>query len=126
MPCYAIVSSFAIHRLDGGEHEAVFRDRPAALARGGVLVIADIVRPPDARGLAAAAQQWDEAARAGAGPRRRSAGLGAIAFDNYCDHSSPVIPAQEVVRKLGFLHRRDSYFGRLMILYTRIDEWRQR
>ena len=36
----------------------------AALASGGVLVIADIVRPPDARGLAVAAQQWDEAVRA--------------------------------------------------------------
>jgi len=63
-PPHAIVSSLAIHHLDGGEKRALFRDMAAALASGGVLVIADIVRPPDTRGLAAAAQQWDEAVRA--------------------------------------------------------------
>ena len=63
-PPHAIVSSLAIHHLDGGEKRALFRDLAAALASGGVLVIADIVRPPDARGLATAAQQWDEAVRA--------------------------------------------------------------
>src|SRR6185312_7020546 len=63
-PPHAIVSSLAIHHLDGGEKRALFRDLAAALASGGVLVIADIVRPPDARGMAAAAQQWDEAVRA--------------------------------------------------------------
>jgi tRNA (cmo5U34)-methyltransferase len=61
---HAIVSSLAIHHLDGAEKRALFRDLAAALAPGGVLVIADIVRPPDARGLAAAAQQWDETVRA--------------------------------------------------------------
>src|SRR5262245_42747154 len=63
-PPHAIVSSLAIHHLDGGGKRALFRDLAAALAPGGVLVIADIVRPPDAHGLAAAAQQWDEAVRA--------------------------------------------------------------
>jgi len=62
-PPHAIVSSHAIHHLDGREKRALFRNM-AALASGGVLVIADIVRPPDERGLATAAQQWDEAARA--------------------------------------------------------------
>ena len=63
-PPHAIVSSLAIHHLDGGGKRALFRDLAAALAPGGVLVIADIVRPPDARGLAVAAQQWDEDVRA--------------------------------------------------------------
>jgi trans-aconitate methyltransferase len=63
-PPHAIVSSLAIHHLDGGEKRALFRDLAAALAPGGVLVIADIVRPPDARGLAVAAQQWDADVRA--------------------------------------------------------------
>jgi len=63
-PPHAVVSSLAIHHLGGGEKRALFRDLAAALAPGGVLVIADIVRPPDARGLATAAQQWDEAVRA--------------------------------------------------------------
>jgi tRNA (cmo5U34)-methyltransferase len=74
-PPHTIVSSLAIHHLDGGEKRALFRDLAGALAGGGVLVIADIVRPPDARGLAVAAQQWDEAVRAGAGARRRPPGL---------------------------------------------------
>jgi tRNA (cmo5U34)-methyltransferase len=63
-PPHAIVSSLAFHHLDGGEKRALFRDLAAALASGGVLVVADIVRPPDVRGLAAAARQWDEAVRA--------------------------------------------------------------
>src|SRR5262249_18008368 len=49
-PPHAIVASLAIHHLDGGGKRALFRDLAAALAPGGVLVIADIVRPPDARG----------------------------------------------------------------------------
>jgi tRNA (cmo5U34)-methyltransferase len=60
----AIVSSLAIHHLDGSEKRMLFRDLAAALASAGVLVIADIVRPPDARGLNVAAEQWDEAVRA--------------------------------------------------------------
>jgi len=63
-PPHAVVSSLAIHHLDGGGKRALFRDMAAALARGGVLVIADIVRPPDERGLAVAAAQWDEFVRA--------------------------------------------------------------
>jgi hypothetical protein len=63
-PPHAIVSSLAIHHLDGDEKRALPRDLAAALAGGGVLVIADIVRPPDARGLATAALQWAEVVRA--------------------------------------------------------------
>ena len=63
-PPHAVVSSLAIHHLDGQQKRTLFRDLAAALASGGVLVIADIVRPPDARGLAVAAQQWDEVVRA--------------------------------------------------------------
>lgn len=63
-PPHAVVSSLAVHHLDGAQKRALFRDLAAALAPGGVLVIADLVRPPDDRGLAVAAQQWDEAVRA--------------------------------------------------------------
>jgi tRNA (cmo5U34)-methyltransferase len=63
-PPHAIVSSLAIHHLGGQEKQTLFSDLAAALVSGGVLVIADIVRPPDARGLKVAAQQWDEAVRA--------------------------------------------------------------
>ncbi|CDX20802.1 Methyltransferase type 12 [Mesorhizobium sp. ORS 3324] len=62
-PPHAIVSSLAIHHLDGSQKQVLFADLAAALRPGGVLVVADIVRPPSAAGLAIAARQWDEAVR---------------------------------------------------------------
>lgn len=61
---HAIISSLAIHHLDGQQKRTLFRDLAEALASGGVLVIADIVRPTDSLGLNVAAQQWDETVRA--------------------------------------------------------------
>ncbi|WP_292323576.1 class I SAM-dependent methyltransferase [Mesorhizobium sp.] len=62
-PPHAIVSSLAIHHLDGRQKRILFADLAEALSPGGVLVVADIVRPPSARALAIAARQWDEAVR---------------------------------------------------------------
>jgi tRNA (cmo5U34)-methyltransferase len=62
-PPHAIVSSLAIHHLDGREKQTLFADLAPALRPGGVFVVADIVRPPSAGGLAIAARQWDEAVR---------------------------------------------------------------
>src|SRR5262249_31124370 len=61
---HAIVTSLAIHHLDGQQKRMLFSDLAGGLAAGGVLVLAGIVRPPDARGLAVAARQWDDAVRA--------------------------------------------------------------
>ncbi|CAN7666500.1 class I SAM-dependent methyltransferase [Mesorhizobium sp. LjNodule214] len=63
-PPQAIVSSLAIHHLDSHEKRTLFADLAAALRPGGVLVVADIVRPPSASGLDIAGRQWDEAVRA--------------------------------------------------------------
>ena len=63
-PPHAIVSSLAIHHLDGQQKRTLFADLAAALSPGGVIVVADIVRPPSVSGLAIAARQWDEAVRA--------------------------------------------------------------
>ncbi len=60
---HGVVSSLAIHHLDGPEKRILFGDMAAAMASGGALIIADIVRPPDVYGLAVAAQQWDDAVR---------------------------------------------------------------
>jgi tRNA (cmo5U34)-methyltransferase len=63
-PAHAVVSSLAIHHLNGSQKRELFADMAAALASGGVIVIGDIVRPPSQRGLDAAAAQWDDAVRA--------------------------------------------------------------
>ena len=60
---WGIVSSLAIHHLDGAGKKALFADLAAALRPGGSLVIADLVRPASARGLELAARSWDEDVR---------------------------------------------------------------
>lgn len=62
-PVHAFVSSLAIHHLDGEGKRQLFRDLTAALAPGGVLVIADLVQPATPAGQALAAKAWDEAVR---------------------------------------------------------------
>ncbi len=59
----AVVSSLAIHHLDGAQKQELFRDVYGMLAPGGVLVIADVIEPAHARGLAIAARAWDDAVR---------------------------------------------------------------
>jgi tRNA (cmo5U34)-methyltransferase len=60
---HAVVSSLAIHHLDGPQKRVLYADMAAALAGGGALVIADIVRPTTRRGFEVAAEQWDETVR---------------------------------------------------------------
>jgi tRNA (cmo5U34)-methyltransferase len=62
-PVHAIVSSLAIHHLDAGEKQQLFRDLYRMLTPGGLIVIADVIAAADARGAALAADAWDEAVR---------------------------------------------------------------
>ncbi|HEV2851455.1 MAG TPA: class I SAM-dependent methyltransferase [Thermoanaerobaculia bacterium] len=62
-PVHAFVSSLAIHHLNGEGKRELFRDLAAALAPGGVVVIADLVQPATAEAHALAARVWDEAVR---------------------------------------------------------------
>jgi tRNA (cmo5U34)-methyltransferase len=59
-PLRAAVSSLAIHHLDGAGKRALFADLHAALAPGGVFVLADVIQPAGAAGAAIAADLWDE------------------------------------------------------------------
>jgi len=59
-PLRAVVSSLAIHHLDGAQKQALFKDLYDALAPGGVFVLADIVQPASAAGTAIAGKLWDE------------------------------------------------------------------
>ena len=60
---HALVSSLTIHHLDSAGKQQLFHDVYRMLAPGGVFVIADIVQPTTQRGVAVAAQAWDDAVR---------------------------------------------------------------
>ena len=62
-PLRAVVSSLAIHHLDDAGKRTLFADLHAALAQGGVFVLADVIRPAAAVGHAIAAELWDEEVR---------------------------------------------------------------
>jgi tRNA (cmo5U34)-methyltransferase len=62
-PVHAVLSSLAVHHLDGPAKAALFADLHAALAPGGVLLLADLVLPVHPQGHAVAARCWDEAVR---------------------------------------------------------------
>lgn len=59
----AILSSLAIHHLDDAGKRELFRDMARALAPGGALLVADLVKPATAAGVALAARAWDDAVR---------------------------------------------------------------
>jgi tRNA (cmo5U34)-methyltransferase len=62
-PCHAVVSSLAVHHLNGEEKQQLFRDLFASLAPGGVFVLADLIAPTREEGVAVAAAAWDETVR---------------------------------------------------------------
>lgn len=62
-PLRAAVSSLAVHHLDGAGKRALFADLHAALAPGGVFVLADVVRPVGDAGAVIAADLWDAEVR---------------------------------------------------------------
>jgi tRNA (cmo5U34)-methyltransferase len=60
---HAVVSSLAIHHLDGDQKQTLFNDVFHMLHHGGVLLIADLVQPVSVLGTAVVAQTWDEAVK---------------------------------------------------------------
>ena len=61
---HAVVSSLAVHHLDGPGKQALFQDIFALLAPGGAFVLADLVEAARAESQAIAAAAWDEAVKA--------------------------------------------------------------
>jgi trans-aconitate methyltransferase len=53
------VSSLAVHHLDGGEKQALFRDLAKALPPGGGMFIVDLVEPVNTRAGIAYGDAWD-------------------------------------------------------------------
>jgi len=59
-PLRGVVSSLAVHHLDGPEKQVLFADLYQALAPDGVFVLADVIRPVTRVGDRLAARIWDE------------------------------------------------------------------
>ena len=64
-----MVSSLAVHHLDGPGKARLFADMSAGLAPGGVLVICDLVESASEQGKEVYARHWDD------GVRHRALGL---------------------------------------------------
>jgi trans-aconitate methyltransferase len=62
-PVHAVVSSLAIHHLDGAQKLELFRDVHGMLEDGGAFAVADVVETAGARATETAARAWDEAVR---------------------------------------------------------------
>jgi cyclopropane fatty-acyl-phospholipid synthase-like methyltransferase len=58
-PIQAIVSSLAIHHLDGNQKKQLFIDLFKILEPGGALIMADVILPSSKLGLELAAETWD-------------------------------------------------------------------
>ncbi len=63
MAVQAVVSSLAIHHLDGDGKQALFQDVYTMLADGGAFIIADMIEPATSAGRSVAADAWDEVVR---------------------------------------------------------------
>ncbi len=62
-PLHAVVSSLAVHHLDGPGKAQLFADMTAALEPGGVLVICDLVEATSEQGSEVYARHWDDGVR---------------------------------------------------------------
>jgi tRNA (cmo5U34)-methyltransferase len=60
-PAHAVVTSLALHHLDGPQKQVLFYDVYGMLVDGGAFVIADLVEPAHQLGWELAAKAWDEA-----------------------------------------------------------------
>ncbi|NWG75749.1 MAG: class I SAM-dependent methyltransferase [Rubrivivax sp.] len=63
LPVLAVVSSLAIHHLEGRQKLVLFEEVYRLLSPGGAFLIADLIEPTHPQGWAAAAEAWDEAVR---------------------------------------------------------------
>lgn len=63
VPVCAVVSSLAVHHLEGLQKRDLFREIFNILTPGGVFILADVMEPASPAGWEVAAKAWDEAVR---------------------------------------------------------------
>ncbi|NJN15754.1 MAG: class I SAM-dependent methyltransferase [Oscillochloris sp.] len=109
----AVVSSLAIHHLNGPQKQTLFADLYKLLAPGGVLVIADVVEAPSPEIAALYADQWDaEVRRRAEGPGGDPAAYAFFVREGWnmyrfpdptgMDQPSPLADQLEWLRAAGF------------------------
>jgi tRNA (cmo5U34)-methyltransferase len=114
MPVQAVVSSLAIHHLDGPGKERLFRDVYEMLAPGGAFIVADVIAPTQPPGWQVAADAWDEAVRVRSleldGDERALAFFEREHWNMYryfdpedIDHPSPIFDQLQWLAKAGFV-----------------------
>ncbi|HZD25750.1 MAG TPA: class I SAM-dependent methyltransferase [Alphaproteobacteria bacterium] len=111
-PPLAVLSSLALHHLDGAGKRRLFADMFAALRPGGALLIADLVEPASPAARRLAAEEWDAAVAARAEAAGRPAVLARFREDgwNYfadpapdpMDQPSPLADQLDWLRAAGF------------------------
>ncbi|WP_327066369.1 class I SAM-dependent methyltransferase [Kitasatospora sp. NBC_01302] len=115
---YAVVSSLAIHHLDGPGKQALFRDVYAMLRPGGAFVVVDLVEPAGDLGLDLARRMWDEAVEAQSRQATGDTGLhrtfrelewNGCQFPDPLDQPSTLVDQLDWLRAAGFA-QVDAYW----------------
>ncbi|MFI9158795.1 class I SAM-dependent methyltransferase [Kitasatospora aureofaciens] len=116
----AVVSSLAVHHLDGPGKRELFRDVHAMLRPGGSLVIADLVQPTGARGLELTRRMWDESVReqslAGTGGLRPYERFHELEWSCY-QYPDELDKPSSVLDQLNWL--RDAGFGEVDLYWMK-------
>lgn len=113
-PLRAAASSLAVHHLDDEAKRALFADLFAALAPGGVLALADVIRPATRVGHDIAARLWDEEVErrslALAGDRSALAAFRAADWNHFrhrepdpVDKPAALVEHADWLRQVGFV-----------------------
>ncbi len=114
-PVQAVISSLAIHHLDGSGKQLLFDDVYAMLDHEGTFIIADMIEPTSISGRQVAAVAWDEVVRERALEQDGSAaGLDFFLREHWntyrypdpdnIDHPSPLFDQLKWLEQAGFTH----------------------
>ncbi|WNF31051.1 class I SAM-dependent methyltransferase [Streptomyces sp. C11-1] len=114
---WAVVSSLAVHHLDGAGKQQLFADVHAMLRPGGALVLADLVEATGPLGHELARRMWDDAVReqsAAAGVGEAYEKFHELEWSHYhypdpLDRPSPLGDQLNWLRDAGFTHV-DAYW----------------
>ncbi len=105
----AFVSSLAIHHLDEVQKQSLFNDLFGLLSPGGMLIIADIVKPTQPTGFEIASRLWDDSIKAKSKEIDKDIAYQKFLADhwNYFDYpdEDPIDKPSSIISQLKWLER---------------------